>query len=387
MNKPLARVPWLVALAGIVAATYVVIRSTGTTNLDFEQQLRLVHSLQRLELHSALGSTVHVQASPPGYGFFALPFAAALSPIMGAAGAYRVAALAAFGLLLAGTIVASRARGIPPRSGHELAVGLAVVSAAASLACVTESFHPSDLLATALCLVAYAAVVQRRHWRAVVVLGLALYVKQWATVVVGVACAVQRSRQLRLRYAIVPTAIVLGALVPFAVANPPRTIAAVSASSVSAAPSTLLGRLLAPASRGVLALEARILPLALVACLCLWLLERRASTGPAVVAAVLATALLVRPALDPAGYEYYLLPGMAFLAITVRRWWWPLLTWSGGWGLHRLWIRSARPPMPGWWLGAAIEGLVLVALASGLALIVASARRATPADLEAAASD
>jgi hypothetical protein len=52
--------------------------------------------------------------------------------------------------------------------------------------------------------------------------------------------------------------------------------------------------------------------------------------SPDLLAAALAAALLARTVVDPAGYQYYVAPGAAFLPLVSRQWRWPIGSLAGG---------------------------------------------------------
>lgn len=323
-SAPLRTTVWFAGLLLIAAWVAWRLNRSTLTQLDFEQQFHLVRALARLDLTHALTGRSH-PASPPGYGFFALPFDLALRAVTSRTTAYKVASIGAVFALGVASIVASRAAGHAACSVREV-VNVGIMTAApTSLACLTEAFHPSDLVATAACLFAFAASLRGRHRAAIGWLAFGLFTKQWVIVVIGVLAAVQHGWRA-IKYVVVSIGLFAVAVAPFAIANRGATLRALAATRVAPRPHVLLGWIdkwldLKPWSTPAV-FESRILPLALAGAMCLWLRERKQVDSRA-LAAALAVVLLVRAVLDPAGYQYYVTPGLAFLVLAGDGWQWP----------------------------------------------------------------
>lgn len=304
---------------------------------DRPQQQHLVEALAGGRLADAFGGPP--QTSGPGFGLFALPWFLLARPALGANDAYVVASLAALLALLVAAVAASRAVGVAGRSWGELGRVAAITCSVPVLSCYSEAFHPADVLAVAASLGAFALWQRGRITPAFLLLGFAVVTRQWAVAVVAVL-AVLSDREDRLTLVLGSLAVGLVAIVPFLVANREATVVALTAKQVGRFPLTLPGIIAGtPTLRTGL---GRVLPLALLAAFCTWLAVRvrsvlppvpRASAAPLAVSA-LAAALLLRPLVDPAGFTYYLAPGMAFLVLVrPASWRWPILTVLLGVGL------------------------------------------------------
>jgi hypothetical protein len=395
---------WVYAAGLAVLALGVAARlaTAGLTPVDRQQQLQLVEALADGDLAVALErqpfaggrpltqdeAEEHVgirfpdalfedgglvfwrpaQASPPGYGVFALPFHLALSPLVGAGDAYVVAALAALTLLGVAVVAASRAAGVPAWSPQELVTVGTVVLSPVVLAALTESFHPSDLLAAAAVIGAVALLARRQVVPAALLLGAGLYTKQWVIVAVAVLACLEVGRD-RLRVAAIPLVVAGAGLLPFLAADARATVDALGAPFVARGANALTGHLGIEGDLA-LALFARILPLAVVALLCLWLLGRSGArrAGAAVAIPALAAALLVRPILDPAGFVYYAAPAAAVLPLVEARLRGPLLTLAGGVAVAALAVPFAGNGAL--WRAALITAILLAALAWSLSATV-----------------
>lgn len=265
------------------------------------------------------------QTSGPGFGLFALPWFLAARPALGASDAYVVASLAALGPLLAASVAAARAAGVTARSWAELVRVAAIVCSVPVLSCYSEAFHPADVVAVAAALGGFALWRRGRIAPAFLLLGFAVVTRQWAVVVVLVL-VVLSEREDRLPLALGCAAVCLVVVLPFLVANREATVAALAAKQVGRFPATLPG--IVAASRTSRVVLGRFLPLALAGGLCAWLGLRARSVRPdaQVAVAALAVGLLLRPLVDPAGFTYYLAPGLAF-AVLLRpgSWRWPVI--------------------------------------------------------------
>lgn len=166
-------------------------------------------------------------------------------------------------------------------------------------------------------------------------LAFGLFTKQWVIVVIGVLATVQRSRRA-IAYVVLALGVFAIAVAPFAVANPGATLRALAATRVAPRPHVLFGWIdkwldLEPWSVPAV-FESRILPLAFAGAVCLWLREKKEVDSRA-LAAALAVVLLVRVVLDPAGYQYYATPGLAFLVLAGDGWRWPMGALAGSFAL------------------------------------------------------
>jgi hypothetical protein len=316
------------AAIGVVAVGVALLTLTVE---DRAQQQHLVESLAGGRLTDAFGGPP--QTSGPGFGLFALPWFLLARPALGADDAYVVASLLALAPLLVAATAASRAVGVASRSWAELGRVAAITCSVPVLSCYSEAFHPADVLAVAASLGAFALWQRGRITPAFLLLGFAVVTRQWAVAVVAVL-AVLSDREDRLTLVLGSLAVGLVAIVPFLVANREATVVALTAKQVGRFPLTLPGIVAGtPTLRTVL---GRVLPLALLAAFCTWLALRARSVAPTAPLAVaaLAAALLLRPLVDPAGFTYYLAPGVAFLVLVrPTSWRWPALTVLLGIGL------------------------------------------------------
>ena len=335
-EQPLPLAAWLAVLVAFGAAARWRVYSIHITIVDQTQQLQLTSALASADLRDAFVTHGSLQASPPGYGLFALPFRLLLAPSQGIVSSYLIAGWAALIVLGVSVVVLGRVLGIVARSPHELFILGVVVTSPIILACYTESYHPGDLLALACVLFATAAVVKRQMGWAVAWLAAALLCKQWGVIFLGVLVVAEPPRE-RIRLALGTFAAAGLVMIPFFATNPTATWKSVAAAAVVTSERTVLGHLGMTEGSPLLDVEARILPLLIVAFLCLWLFDTNRALGrdhplsTDVVIAALVTAAFVRPLLDPAGYLYYYVPAWTLFALRDARWRWPLGTLVGGW--------------------------------------------------------
>lgn len=318
---------WCVGLGAIAVAVGVAIWLLHLTTYDLHQQLPLVRALASGDLVHALEGVAPRQTSGPGFGLFALPVFLAARPFASDQTAYLVASFACLIPLAVATVAAARATGVVRRSVRELVTLAVVMLGIPILANYLEALHPADVLATACCLGAFAAVQKRRVPWAFVLLGFALATRQWAVLAVAVLAVLERGDERRhLVLGSVGVAVVL--VLPFFLANAGQTILVMQAERTSrgflAAPS--LFDLPESVAYGL----SRYVPLVGTAVLCAWLLRRRVTWSPEVGAAALAVAFLIRPPFDPAGFLYYAAPGYAFFVLLDSRSWRWLVTGTAG---------------------------------------------------------
>lgn len=309
----------------MVGAVAVAVAAVWHTDADLSQQQVLVEALAHGRLGDAFVGAP--QTSGPGFGLFALPFFLAARGPLGVDDAYLLASLAALVAMVPAAVAASRAAGVPRRSWGEVGRVAAIVLSVPVLSCFWEAFHPADVLAVAACLAAFATWSRRLTLATVALLGFAVATRQWAVIVVAIL-VVLADREDRARLALGSVAVTLLVLLPFLATNPTDTMATLAAKHVGRFPLTAPG--IVAASDSALFLLSRYLPLALAAGLCLWLLQRSpqgAVAVPELAVAALAAGLLLRPLVDPAGFTYYLAPGVAFVVLLrPASWRWPALS-------------------------------------------------------------
>ncbi|MCU1369744.1 MAG: hypothetical protein JWO77_938 [Ilumatobacteraceae bacterium] len=309
----------------VLGVAAVAAAAAWHTTADLSQQQVLVEALSHGRLADAFAGAP--QTSGPGFGLFALPFFLVARVPLGTDDAYLLASLAALAALVPAAVAACRAVGVTARSWGEVGRVAAIVGGVPVLSCYWEAFHPADVLAVAASLAAFATWSRRMTGATAALLGFALATRQWAVIVVAVL-VVLADRADRVRLAIGSVVVAAALLIPFVVANPTDTMATLAAKHVGRFPLTAPG--IVAASDSALFLLSRYLPLALAAGLCLWLVRRvpgGAVAVPELAVAALAAGLLLRPLVDPAGFTYYLAPGLAFLALVrPASWSWPVLT-------------------------------------------------------------
>jgi hypothetical protein len=309
---------WVAGLGAIGAAVGVLLWLVHFTTRDVRQQLPLVTSLASGHLVHALEGVIPPQTSGPGFGLFALPLYAVVRIFATEHTAYVTASLACLIPLAWAVIAASRALGVERRSRRELANVAVVLLGTPTMATYFEALHPADVLATAACLGAYAALARRRVAVAFVLLGFALATRQWAILAVAVLAAFERGdarRHLVLGSAGTATVLVL----PFFVANAGQTISALRADRTSRGSLAAMSLFDFPAP--VAYALSRYVPIVGTALLCAWLVRRRVPWSPEVAVAALAVAFLIRAPFDPAGLLYYACPGYAFFVLMGTKSW------------------------------------------------------------------
>lgn len=358
---------WLAGLGAISGAVALFLWLIHVTPGDEGQQLALVKSLMSGDLVHAFGGGVPAQTSGPGFGLFALPIFAFLRVFVSDHTAYVTASLACLIPLAWSVMAASRATGVVRRSGRELAYVAVVVLGTSVMANYFEALHPADVLATAACLGAFAALANRRVAWAFVLLGFALATRQWAVLALAVLATLERGdarRDLVVGSVGVATVLVL----PFFIANTSQTLDTFAAESVGRGP--LAAMSLFDISPPLARLLGRTLPLLGTAALCAWLLLRRVTWSPEVAVAALAVAFLIRPPFDPAGYLYYAAPGYAFFVLmSPRRWRWLAAAVAGSAALLLRYSLRLRYPYARF---VSVRIVLLPYRASGVALSIAT---------------
>ncbi|WP_421121141.1 hypothetical protein ACE2AJ_07640 [Aquihabitans daechungensis] len=365
---------WAAGLVVIALGAALLLRHFQLTVTDRTQQHPLLWMLAKGDLAGAYDVSP-TQTSPPGFGWFGLPFYGPLRLVFSPSEAFDVISVACLVPLGIATIAASRVLGVAARSGRELASVAAVVLGLPTIANYIEAFHPADVLATAAVLGGFVALARRRPTWSFVLLGFAVATRQWAVVPVAVlAVLVPGEERWRLVLGSIGVAVVL--TLPFFLASPDGVMEALAARDVVRG--EIHAVLVVSGNVHVRYLLSRVLPLALAALWCAALVRRRAAFAPEVAVGALAVALLLRPLVDPGAFLYYLGPGYAFAVLlgprSVR---WPAIGGIGSWVLwHRYRLQSRWPALsddlqvlaPGLALSVATTLLVLAA-------VVAAARR------------
>jgi hypothetical protein len=210
--------------------------------------------------------------------------------------------------LMAGTIAVLRASG-RGRRGWEPATLLFLAVAAPVFECLTEYFHPQDILAMGLALCSLACALRGRWAWAGIFIGLAFTSNQFALLFAGPMLVIA-PREWRIKFAAAATAVVVLISVP--------VIILTSGNAFSA---SILGSGFTPAKGGgtvlsethlrgvVLFVIARVLPIALAMYLAWWARQRLADEvlQPIPVISIIATALSLRLVFEFSLYGYFLL--------------------------------------------------------------------------------
>lgn len=317
-STPLSRGWWIAGLGAIGASTALLLWLLHLSTYDTHQQLLLVKSIVSGDLVHAFDGVIPPQTSGPGFGLFAVPVFVPARLVVDDQTAYLIAGLACLIPLAWSVVAASRATGVAARSGHELANVAVVVMGTPILASYIEAVHPADVLATAACLGAFAALAKRRVPHAFVLLGFALATRQWAIIALAVLAVLERGdarRHLVIGSLGVATVLIL----PFFAANAGMTILTLQAEVTSRG--SLAAMAMFDLPQPVLHALSRYVPLIGTAVLCAWLARRRVTWSPDVAVAALAVALLIRPPVDPAASLYYAGPGYAFFVLLGPRTW------------------------------------------------------------------
>lgn len=217
--------------------------------------------------------------------------------------------------LLAGLILVIRASG-RGRTGWEPLLLFAVTATPCVIMCITDDFHPEDLLSMGLLLMGVAAFLKKKWTWAGVLLALAACAQQFALLVALPLIAIAPSRA-RMRLAI--TALLVSAFidVPLMVANSGRAVRAILLGSSLAGNyvRSLGGTVLWETNlRGpLLFVISRVLPIVGVTVLAWWS-SRRLGTRllqPSPLMSLLATTLTVRLIFEENLFGYY------FMAVAV----------------------------------------------------------------------
>ena len=196
------------------------------------------------------------------------------------------------------------------RTGWEPKTVLLAAVTPPVLMCLTEYFHPQDLLAMGLTLFALAAMMQRRWALAGALAGLAMTSQQFAILAIVPALFVVPPRKL-LRY--LGSAIVAMALidVPFIVATSGRALSSilVGTGATAVTPTLLVELHLGAALHPI----ARLAPIAASALLAAWASRRLGPRilEPVALCSLTATSLALRLVFEVNVWGYY------FMAVSV----------------------------------------------------------------------
>jgi len=326
-ERPLPLAVWLLGLAVIGVLVLVAFRQWPWSVFDRDQQRNLVVGIAHLDLRYAFDDWF--QTSGPGFGLYAQPVYLAAHPFVTQLQAYQLAGASTVVPLGAAAIAALRAVGVARRSARELFLTAMVVLSVPTLACFSEAWHPSDVLATALCLAAFATRTRGHRTATALILGAALATRQWALIPLAITVVLDdEEHRLRVLLTACATAAVL--VLPFFVAGPKHVLEALGADDVARTDVGAVGLLpLGPALRLIV---SRYIPLALTAAVCAWCYRRRLRWDPELALGAMAVTLLARAAIDPALAAYYLAPGAACFTIMWRRSWAaPTAAYVAGW--------------------------------------------------------
>jgi len=307
---------WLGGLAAIGLLVVVAFAAISWAPGDRFQQQGLVVGISHLDLFAAYDDLY--QTSGPGFGLFAQPVYLLSRPFLTELQAFQLAGASTLVPLAVGAVAASRAIGVVARSAHELLLTGVVVLGVPTLACFCELWHPADVLATALCLGAFATQTHGRRVPTMVLLGAAIATRQWAVIPLALTL-VLADRDDRLPLVLGSGAVAAVLVLPFLVANPQAVVEALGANDVLQNDLTVPG--LVTVSRELRFVLSRDLPLLFTAVACGWLYWRKLRWDPELAAAAFAAVLLSRSLVDPAMVGYYLAPGAAFFTFMWRRSW------------------------------------------------------------------
>lgn len=233
--------------------------------------------------------------------------------------------------LMSGTVAVLRASG-RGRKGWEPATLLFLAVAAPVFECLTEYFHPQDILAMGLALCSLACVLRGRWVWAGFFIGMAFTSNQFALLFAG-PLLVLAPRELRVKFT--TSAVAVSALISLPV------IILTSGNAFSA---SILGSGFTPAKGGGTVLSethlrgaalfviARVLPIVLAMALAWWAKQRLADDvlQPIPVFSIIATALALRLMFEFSLYGYFLLGVTTMLVlidVVAGRFRGQMLTW------------------------------------------------------------
>jgi hypothetical protein len=217
--------------------------------------------------------------------------------------------------LMIGAIAVLRSSG-RGKCGWEIASLLLLAMLPPVMECLTNYFHPQDLVAMALVLLAIAGVLRRRWLTVGIFVGLAILTNQFALLVAVPLFALVPSSQ-RLRYT-------FGVVGSFAIIALPMII--VTAGRATHA--VFIGSGFSPARGGTVIWELhltgtvafvieRIVPIVLATTLA-WCVKRRLGDGalePVPLVSVLATALALRLVFEVSLWPYYFMAATVLLVL------------------------------------------------------------------------
>jgi hypothetical protein len=220
-------------------------------------------------------------------------------------------------VLLAGFIALLRAAG-RGRSRWEFLGACLLGCTPAVTAPIIEFFHPEDLVAMGLILMALAAAIRSRWLVAGVCIGLACCSKQYSLLALAPLLVIAPRRE-RWRFLIAAVSVAAAILVPFAIMIGKGALEAIAATRATpGGTGTVVGRL---HLHGVELLAAsRVLPLTLAATVAAWTRSRLGSNlyRPQPFVALVAVSLALRLVFEVNLFGYYFMAtAVALIAIDI----------------------------------------------------------------------
>jgi 4-amino-4-deoxy-L-arabinose transferase-like glycosyltransferase len=296
---------------------------------------------------------------------------------------YRSQALlgvAAWLVLVAGTQLLLRAANGRPTVGEAVAaLGVAVIPAASDA--LIESFHPQDLLAVGLTLVALSQALRRR-WLAVgLLLGAAVLCKQFAVLALPALVLVAPTWRARTWVVGSFLTICVAAVAPFWLADRVATWHALSGTYVEGAgvirSATVVGLL--DVDESFKLQIARDAPVLCAICLSagVWWRARWRLAGPLPLIGVALACMASRLVFEVSVYQYYLLAVAVFLLVFELSRGRPPL-WTAMWVvLTRYGILELPSSVTAGWVAASVLAASILPLAFGLGHAVRHSDRAS----------
>jgi hypothetical protein len=300
------------ALGALVAGLVAILVHRGTPPADARQMSDGFAALVTGHLGSVYRPGTPM-TSPPGFLLLGAPLVGLLGGNEGAPATQVVIGVASACLLAyAAHRVGRRLHPVPfGRSG--LLLSAAMLVGAPTLGALYTAYHPEDVVATALVLLALAGAGTGGDLRTGLAIGAAVLTRQWALLAVAPILLAYGPGWRRV--CLTGASLCVVVLAPFAVLEPAGLLRALAAPAVSRSMLSFWTYAHLPASLSYS--TARLAPLVLCVPTAVALRRRWARSVPQPEQVLAATAVFVgfRIVLDPASCPYYLLPLFAPLAI------------------------------------------------------------------------
>jgi heme/copper-type cytochrome/quinol oxidase subunit 2 len=302
--------PAVVVLGAVVAVWVANHRSLG----DFSHMLEPMQRIAAGQWGDVYSAETQGTSLTGWLAVTVVPFLLGRS-ITSDQGAWVLAGLVAVPMLVAAVRFSVRA--IDPTVSVTRAWLLAGLSLLlpTTLASWTEYYHPQDVAGAALVVFALGLAAKHQWLGAGAVFGVAILTRQWAVLVALVVAPLTGTRRNFLLYAAGGAVVCVAGLAPLLLAGNPGVFDALTGNKAAITGHTFVGRLVGEGGSDTLDF-VRLIPLALVAVLAVWLTFTK-KANMYWLAPLAVTALAARMLFDVAAYTYYWAP-ICIILLLVR---------------------------------------------------------------------